>query len=307
MIATSKNLGRHGNIANALDKLNFKSRGETLLKPNLVAGGLAATHVDAIRAVLDSIDIDIVAEGSSVDTVELYRGLGYKKLEREYGVELIDINTSNEWDEIAFLNIAGEKERIRISRYANWNVVSLTLPKTHDHAIVTLTLKNMLGFVHPSDRSKVHGYVSFFSKTMRIKPLRIAASHLCRFRPAQRFISATGVEEERYIKGARVIHKNIVTVVNHVKPKLGIIDGFVGMEGNGPIAGDPIYWNMAIAGDPLECDAYCAYHMGFEPENVGYLCYLNVPRVEQIKVIGDKIPAKEFKPHFKYHLQRKWK
>jgi hypothetical protein len=64
MIATSKNLGRHGNITNALDKLNFKSRGKTLLKPNLVTGGLAATHVDAIRAVLDSIDIDIIAEGS---------------------------------------------------------------------------------------------------------------------------------------------------------------------------------------------------------------------------------------------------
>ncbi|MDI6820434.1 MAG: DUF362 domain-containing protein [Candidatus Hodarchaeaceae archaeon] len=74
-------------------------------------------------------------------------------------------------------------------------------------------------------------------------------------------------------------------------PKLGIIDGFVGMQGEGPIGGEPVEWNMAIAGNPIECDVFCAHKMGFDPTDVGYLHYLRAPGIDEIKVVGDEIPV----------------
>lgn len=307
MIAMSHGLGRYENITNALNQLKFKTKGKTLLKPNLVTGGLAASHVDAVKAVLDTLDIDMIAEGSAVDTKELYRRLGYKKLAGEYGVELVDLNDGDEWENIEFLNIEGRTMPIRVSRFHQLNVISLTLPKTHDHAIVTLTLKNLLGFLHPEDRSKVHGYASSFGKVMRIRPVRKVASYLSRFRSLRRFYSATDVPDEKYIKGVKVIHKNIATLAKLIKPKLGIIDGYIGMQGPGPVAGGSIEWNIAIAGDPVECDAYCAYLMGFNPKEIGYLYYLNPPPLDEIKILGDIIPEKRFTPHPRISLQMKWK
>lgn len=307
MIFTSAGLGRYENLKAVLQQVKPHPRGKTLLKPNLVAGGAAATHPEAIRAVLDAIDVDMIAEGSSVDTWELYSSLGYKKIAKEHGVELIDLNESEEWEEIEFLSIDGNARKVRVSEHAKWNVISLTLPKTHDHAIVTLTLKNMLGFVHPRERSLVHGYAAIFGKVMGIKPLRKVASHLSKFKMLGRLYSSTEVAEERYIKGAKVIHRNIAALSNFVKPKLGIIDGSVGMEGKGPIAGKVVEWNIAAAGPPLECDVYCAYLMGFNPKEIGYLHYLNAPSLEEIKVVGDAIERRKFEPHPKINLQMMWK
>ncbi|MDI6654477.1 MAG: DUF362 domain-containing protein [Candidatus Hydrothermarchaeota archaeon] len=307
MIFTSTGLGRYENLRAVLQQVQWRSKGKTLLKPNLVAGGSAATHPEALRAVLDSLDVDIIAEGSAVDTKELYSSLGYKKLAKDYGVELIDLNESREWEEIEFLDIEKKSKKVRVSNYAGYDVVSLTLPKTHDHAVVTLTLKNVLGFVHPEDRPLVHGYAAAFGKVMRIKPLRKIASSFSRFKILRRLYSSTEVEEEKYIKGAKVIHKNIAALVKYVKPKLGIIDGYLGMEGNGPVAGDTFVWNIAIAGEPLECDVYCAHLMGFDAREIGYLHYLNAPPLEEIKIIGSAIERKKFAPHFKISLQMMWR
>lgn len=307
MIAASLGKGRYGNLLTALENLDYKSRGKTLLKPNLVASGLAAAHIDAVRAALDALDIDVIAEGSSVDTSQLYKSLGYTALAGEYGVELVDINEGEDWGEIEFLNIQGGVSKVRVSKFMDYDVVSLTLPKTHDHAIVTLTIKNMIGFLHPGDRSKVHGYAAAFGKLMGVRPLRVMASHMSRIKALRRFYTVTDVEEGRYIKGARVIHRNIATLAKHVNPKLGLIDGFLGMQGRGPIAGEPVSWDMAMAGPPLECDAYCASRMGFRPRDVGYLHYLGAPEPEEVEVTGDVIPKRKFLPHPKIELQMMWR
>ncbi len=309
MIATSVGLGRYKNITTALRRLDDKPKGKLLLKPNLVAGGLAASHVDAVRAVLDSLDIACIAEGSGIDTSELYSMLGYRELAREYGVELIDLNRTDEWDSsVEFELIDGRRVKVRVSRYARrYDVVSLALPKTHDHAIVTLTLKNMLGLVYPKDKGLVHGYSPTFGRVMGAAPLRRLASLLSRFKRLSRLYSSTEVEQAQYVYGARVIHRNIVAVLKFVMPRLGIIDGFVGMQGNGPVGGEPVEWNIAVAGNPLECDVFCAYKMGFDPASVGYLHHLGAPSAGAIMLLGDEVPAKKFKPHRKYPLQLMWK
>jgi uncharacterized protein (DUF362 family) len=309
MIATSSGLGRYKNIVSALSKLGPKIGGNALLKPNLVAGGLAATHVDAVRAVLDSLDIKVIAEGSGVDTSKLYSILGYHKLAHEYGVDLVDLNQTSEWDRtVKFETIDGRKTNIRVSDYARrYEIVSLALPKTHDHAIVTLTIKNMLGFVHPEDKSLVHGYVANFGKLMKIPPFRKIASLFSGVKSLSRMYSSTEVEQTQFVFGAKIIHKNIAALINFAKPKLGVIDGFVGMQGDGPVGGEKVEWNIAIAGNPIECDVYCAHKMGFDPADVGYLVHLAAPRVSDIQITGDDVPKKRFKPHRKYELQLMWK
>jgi uncharacterized protein (DUF362 family) len=66
---------------------------------------------------------------------------------------------------------------------------------------------------------------------------------------------------------------NVVVDINTVlKPALTVIDGFVGMEGKGPIDGTPVQMNLIIAGtDPVATDATAARVMGFNPYNIKHI------------------------------------
>jgi uncharacterized protein (DUF362 family) len=51
-----------------------------------------------------------------------------------------------------------------------------------------------------------------------------------------------------------------------------IVDGIVGMEGNGPIQGTPRPAGVVVAGaDPVAVDATCCRIMGLDPLRIGYL------------------------------------
>jgi uncharacterized protein (DUF362 family) len=56
------------------------------------------------------------------------------------------------------------------------------------------------------------------------------------------------------------------------RPDFSIVDGVVGMEGNGPIQGTPKPCGMLVLGDdPVAVDATCCRVMGLRPEKVKYL------------------------------------
>ncbi|MCW4031418.1 MAG: DUF362 domain-containing protein [Candidatus Bathyarchaeota archaeon] len=72
-----------------------------------------------------------------------------------------------------------------------------------------------------------------------------------------------------HLKG---INKVIVDINAVLKPAITVIDGFVGMEGNGPIDGTPVQMNLIIAGtDPVATDATAARIMGFNPYEVAHI------------------------------------
>jgi uncharacterized protein (DUF362 family) len=87
-----------------------------------------------------------------------------------------------------------------------------------------------------------------------------------------------------------------------VKPQIGIVDGIVGMDGDGPIMGDPVQANVIVMGANLPAvDATCARIMGINPHNIAYLKYasgrigsINEANIEQR---GENIIAvrKDFK------------
>jgi uncharacterized protein (DUF362 family) len=68
------------------------------------------------------------------------------------------------------------------------------------------------------------------------------------------------------------IENSIVDLTATIRPHLAIVDGVVGMEGDGPIMGRPKPLGVVVMGaDPVAVDATCARLIGLEPYRMGYL------------------------------------
>jgi uncharacterized protein (DUF362 family) len=68
------------------------------------------------------------------------------------------------------------------------------------------------------------------------------------------------------------ISRAILDINATVRPDFAIVDGIVGMEGNGPIQGTAKPCGIMVMGDdPVAVDATCARLMGLAPERVDYL------------------------------------
>lgn len=68
------------------------------------------------------------------------------------------------------------------------------------------------------------------------------------------------------------IHESILDITAAVKPDLAIVDGIVGMQGDGPIMGSPIRANVIVMGKNLPAvDATCSRIMGINPLKIAYL------------------------------------
>jgi uncharacterized protein (DUF362 family) len=73
-------------------------------------------------------------------------------------------------------------------------------------------------------------------------------------------------------------------------PRLAIVDGIVGMEGNGPIQGEARAAGVVVIGDDFPAvDATCARIMGVDPQRVdhlrwagGFLGNIEATRIEQL-------------------------
>jgi uncharacterized protein (DUF362 family) len=68
------------------------------------------------------------------------------------------------------------------------------------------------------------------------------------------------------------IPRSIVELNRLFRRMFAIVDGIVGMEGNGPIQGTPKPCGVLVmGGDPVAVDATCCRVMGIAPERVDYL------------------------------------
>lgn len=90
------------------------------------------------------------------------------------------------------------------------------------------------------------------------------------------------------------IERILLDLNSVVRPDFVIVDGVLGMEGNGPIQGQPKHCGVLVFGDdPVAVDATCSRVMGLMPERVGYLrragIYLGHLREEQIQQLGESI------------------
>jgi uncharacterized protein (DUF362 family) len=68
------------------------------------------------------------------------------------------------------------------------------------------------------------------------------------------------------------IDGSILDISAAARPDFAIVDGIFGMEGNGPIQGNPLHAGVLVFGDdPVAVDATACRVMGLLPEKVAYL------------------------------------
>jgi uncharacterized protein (DUF362 family) len=68
------------------------------------------------------------------------------------------------------------------------------------------------------------------------------------------------------------IGPTVVTLYDTLRPHFAIVDGIVGMEGDGPMLGTAVPSGVLVGGrDFVAVDATCARLMGFDPAKVDYL------------------------------------
>jgi hypothetical protein len=117
-----------------------------------------------------------------------------------------------------------------------------------------------------------------------------------------------------YRKSVKMIHHNIVELAKRAWPDLVILDGFVCMEGDGPIDGSAVEMKVAVAStDPVKADGVGARLIGFKPEEIGYLYYLqnkeHMGEYSLENLVGDDLDRikRKFKRHGTYDIQCQWK
>ncbi len=105
------------------------------------------------------------------------------------------------------------------------------------------------------------------------------------------------------------IDKSIVDIALTRTPDLAIVDGILGMEGDGPLNGTPVPSGLIVMGtDLVAVDATCCRLMRLDPERVGYLALgankrLGLLPERQIRQLGETVAARarpyETVEHFK--------
>jgi len=264
----------------------LKGKRKILIKPNFVSvrRQLAATHVDAVRAVLDIINKYysgkiVIGEGPAFSSLrEGLVNFDYLKLQKFYNVEFVDLNG----DDSVEIEVTGPQHwlsRFRVSKTVVESDyrISVAMPKTHDVVITTLTIKNMV---------------------------------------VGSLVQRAGMNEKWKIhRGFRSMNHFLAALALKVMPHLGVVDGFQGMEGRGPVGGDPVDLRVAAASAfPVSLDAVMNVVMGFNPHDIGYLHHLNewgagIVDLSGIEVIGVPINkvTRKFKPHPEYREMLNWR
>ena len=215
-----------------------------LLKPNLVETASVAPHINthplvlrgAVEAFLRLGAASVmVAEGPGHrrDTLAVYEESGLADVLTEDHIPFRDLNYITG----SPVQNLGRQSQLRTLTFPSLFkevdwIVSVAKMKTHHWAGVTLSLKNMFGCIPGA----IYGW-------------------------PKNVLHWAG------------IHESIVDINSTLPvPRFAIVDGIVGMEGNGPIQGDPRPCGALVFGDdPVAVDATAARLMTIDPRKIRYL------------------------------------
>jgi len=92
------------------------------------------------------------------------------------------------------------------------------------------------------------------------------------------------------------IDRAILDINAAVRPDFAIVDGIIGMEGNGPIQGVSKAAGVLIAGDdPVAVDSTCARIMGLAPEKINHIAraatLLGHIDAQKIRQLGESVAS----------------
>ncbi|MFC2140587.1 DUF362 domain-containing protein [Candidatus Auribacterota bacterium] len=226
----------------------LKQQTKFLLKPNLVNNSPPpiTTPVDFTKAVIEYIrDFSnaeiVVGEGCGdpgIETQEVFRRLGYATLEKKYrGVTLLDLNNAplkRLTDKSCSVFPEIYLPEIIFSHY----LISLPTLKAHSLAIITGTLKNMIGVAPPKYYS---GRFGIWRKSLFHQKMQTSIIELNKYR----------------------------------RPDLSLIDASIGLSEFhlGGKQCDPPLKTIVAGFDPVSVDRKGAELLGLNWKSIAHLCY----------------------------------
>ena len=303
VVAVANGASRRKSIQEALAAMEdqimpvLKTRKRVVIKPNIVSTSnqLASTHVDALHGILDFLGPRFkgpvaIAESSAGYTIEGYDHFGYSRLVPEHkplDVSLVDLNEEGKYLTHPILN--GDLHLVPVRLAARLldpeaYIICSAILKTHNTVVATLSLKNMaLGSPLHSSRKE----------------------------------SPDWSDKRLYHGGVRQTHVDIAMTAERLKPCLGaaVLDGWEGMEGNGPGGGTLVPSRIAIAStDYVAADRVGLEAMGINPEWVGYLEFcaragLGQSDLSKIEIRGVRLAnfSRKYKMHDDLERELRWR
>ncbi|MCJ7813550.1 DUF362 domain-containing protein, partial [bacterium] len=271
-------------------KKGLAMKKKVVIKPNIVEINqqLTATHAECLEGILEFLkplvkeEIMIAESPAGVTAATGYEEFGYYRLAQKYNVNFIELDEQP----TEIMHVLDEHympQPVRFSKLLmdpDVYVISSAMLKTHDRAIVTLSLKNIVLGAAIKDP----GYNR-----------RTAAEEGKR-------------NDKPTVHGGRNnegIHFNLFTIGKRLHPHLAVLDGFQGMEGNGPSMGTPVDHRVAVAStDWLAADRIGVELMGFDFQKIGYLKFASEAHIgqgdlSQIEILGERVEnhIRQYKPH----------
>jgi uncharacterized protein (DUF362 family) len=252
---------RRKNVYNALAAIDdqirpaLKRKNYVLIKPNTVAvtNQLGCTHADALRGIFDYLEGRfrgpvVIADSSKDTTWDAYENFHYNRVASEYRgrkITLVDLNEEGYVvHEIVDRDLHLTQVRLAARLFdPRAFILGSALLKAHDNVVATLSVKNLV-MAAPLHNSRKE--------------------------------TKTWHDKSRYHQGYRQIQMNVAQTAKRMRPFWGatVIDGYEGMEGEGPMHGEAVPSRVAIAStDFVAADRIGVGAMGVNPEWVGYLKY----------------------------------
>ncbi|MFC1539216.1 DUF362 domain-containing protein [Candidatus Latescibacterota bacterium] len=293
---------RFGNISDALSPLqrqvaNDIGDKQVIVKVNSPLVSMDyfknSTHVDALRAILEFLkpihDSQIlISEGTASAASSVfpsYENYGYLPLADKYNIKFIDANEQP--TQVVFIRQAHQYPvPINVNfTYMDPNtyLISAAVMKTHDTVVGTFSLKNVVmgspqcrfwqkSSANRSDKPKMHG--------------------------------GGGLPEN---SSGRELSYNLFTVaLAGVRPDLAVIDGFDGIQGNGPWGGEIVGHKVAVVStDFVAADRMCTELTGIDPFYMKYLEFCNDAGMGNFYLENISVDGPDYQNHIiKYQLNK---
>lgn len=302
VVALASGPSRRQNICDSLVAIEdqilpvLKTKKHVVIKPNIVntMNQLASTHVDALQGILDFLAPRfkgpvVIAESSAGYTTEGYDHFRYALAAQEHkplSVNLVDLNEEGQY--LTHTILDGDLHAVPVRLAARLldpeaYIICSAMLKTHNTVVATLSIKNMaLG-----------------------APLHSARKESKRWN-----------DKRIYHGGVRQTHLDILLTAQRLQPCWGaaVLDGFEGMEGDGPNDGQLVPSRLAIAStDFIAADRVGVEAMGINPSWVGYLGYcaqagLGQNDLAKIELRGAKLAevTRKYKTHPNIERELRW-
>ncbi|PMQ01112.1 MAG: hypothetical protein CBR30_07570 [Dictyoglomus sp. NZ13-RE01] len=225
------------NVAIESFNLNFKNK-KVLLKPNLLMPAPPNRAITTHPIIIESIVETLIDKGAKELLIGDSPGNNRSTVQGLY--------------EITGMKKVAEKTGARLVNFSTEGVIEFTtknnvkipvtkivkevdyiinLPKlkTHQLTLMTCAIKNIFGTIPGFNKTKMH----------------------------------------TTFPNAKDFSELLVDLFNFVKPALNIVDAIIGMEGDGPSAGEPKKFGKIIVGDdPVAVDTVAGWILGYKPQDV---------------------------------------